>query len=146
MFHVRSPSIVDKHIGELVKEQRVVQKLTQNALATRLGITFQQVQKYERGTNRIGASRIYLLSQILGVEVGYFFPRLTDTPASARGSVLEQQQTISTFIESEEGQTLNSLMAKIDSPATRKSIVVLARSLTEPDEETEVVGFTKYSV
>jgi transcriptional regulator with XRE-family HTH domain len=67
---------VDAFVGAKVKEQRKSAKWSQSELADKIGVTFQQVQKYERGTNRIGASRLWRLSQVLSVPVGYFFEGL----------------------------------------------------------------------
>ena len=67
------PSPVDVHVGARVRQRRVLQGMTQTNLADALGLTFQQVQKYERGTNRISASRLYGLSGVFDVPVEYFF-------------------------------------------------------------------------
>ena len=72
----RTATRVDAFVGAKVKEQRKSAKWSQSELANKIGVTFQQVQKYERGTNRIGASRLWRLSQVLSVPVGYFFEGL----------------------------------------------------------------------
>lgn len=72
----------DVHIGRKLRERRVGRGLSQAALAERLGITFQQVQKYESGANRIGGSRLWELSRALGVPVGYFFEGLEEGAAA----------------------------------------------------------------
>ena len=68
-----SPHPIDIHVGNRVRLRRVLLGMSQEDLASRLGITFQQVQKYERGLNRIGASRLWDIMQILGVDANYFF-------------------------------------------------------------------------
>ncbi len=72
------PHPVDIHVGARVREQRKVKGMSQGELGDRLGLTFQQIQKYERGANRIGASRLFQLSQILGVPIAYFFDNMPD--------------------------------------------------------------------
>lgn len=68
-----NPDPVDIHVGKQVKKRRNALSMSQEKLGKALGLTFQQVQKYERGVNRIGSSRLYQLSQILDVEITYFF-------------------------------------------------------------------------
>jgi transcriptional regulator with XRE-family HTH domain len=78
------PSPVDIHVGARVRQRRVLLGMTQTVLADALGLTFQQVQKYERGTNRISASRLYELGRVLEVSIGYFFEDMS--PAAAASS------------------------------------------------------------
>lgn len=88
-----SPSI-DAHIGQRIRLLRGVRKLSQEKLATALGITFQQVQKYERGTNRVGAGRLYEMARILSVPIGFFFDdfqHLMQSDSNARGLSEEQE-------------------------------------------------------
>jgi transcriptional regulator with XRE-family HTH domain len=70
---VKAPSPVDKHVGGRVRLRRREIGMTQEELAERLGITYQQIQKYEKGTNRIGASRLHQVAGVLGVPVPWFF-------------------------------------------------------------------------
>ena len=79
----RSPRPVDAHVGRRVRLRRTMLGMTQTKLGEALGLTFQMVQKYEKGSNRIGASRLYELSKVLGVPVSYFFDDMP--PDVARG-------------------------------------------------------------
>jgi transcriptional regulator with XRE-family HTH domain len=79
----KSPNPVDRHVGSRVRTRRVHLGLSQEKLGDALGITFQQIQKYEKGSNRIGASRLQLASQVLGVPVNYFFD---EAPANGLGA------------------------------------------------------------
>ncbi|HLS68043.1 MAG TPA: helix-turn-helix transcriptional regulator [Kiloniellales bacterium] len=74
----------DVHIGQRIRERRIELGMSQSALAGILGITFQQVQKYERGGNRVSGSRLWDISRALGVEVSHFFDGLADGAAPAR--------------------------------------------------------------
>ena len=69
----RKPDPIDVHVGSRVRLRRTLLGMSQEALGQRLGLTFQQIQKYEKGTNRIGSSRLFRLGVILGVEVSYFY-------------------------------------------------------------------------
>jgi transcriptional regulator with XRE-family HTH domain len=80
------PSPVDVHVGARVRQRRTLLGMTQTGLGDAIGLTFQQVQKYERGTNRIGAGRLYDLSRVLDVPVNYFFEDMP-TAATARPPV-----------------------------------------------------------
>ena len=72
------PTEVDVHVGRMIRRRRQLLGLSQTNLADRLNVTFQQVQKYERGSNRVGAGRLYQLATVLDVPVGYFFEELPD--------------------------------------------------------------------
>ena len=78
----RGPTSIDQHVGARLRLRRSLLEMSQSELGEKLGVTFQQVQKYERGANRIGASRLYQFSIILNVSVSYFFadmPKDTET-------------------------------------------------------------------
>src|SRR5450631_4310952 len=70
----KSPEVVDVQVGQLIRTQRLAMSMSQTALGEKLGITFQQVQKYEKGTNRVGSSRLVRIAHALGVEPSFFFP------------------------------------------------------------------------
>ena len=74
----------DRHVGERLRMARLASKMSQTALGEAAGITFQQVQKYERGTNRVSASRLFEFANVLGVEVSYFFESAGDQPVTVR--------------------------------------------------------------
>ncbi len=86
----RGPRLVDVHVGHRVRIRRTLLGMSQTALGEALGLTFQQLQKYERGANRISSSRLYDLSQVLEVPVSYFFDGMPDDSATveAAGDVL----------------------------------------------------------
>lgn len=77
------PDPVDVHVGERLRQRRTLLGLSQGEIGARLGLSFQQIQKYERGTNRIGASRLYRLSKVLGVPITYFFEDMSMEVAAA---------------------------------------------------------------
>lgn len=73
---------VDKHVGKRIRERRMLMGLSQDKLASSVGVTFQQVQKYERGANRVSASRLYTFSKVLGVPLNFFFSGIEKEHAS----------------------------------------------------------------
>ena len=82
-FGVTNHNPVDVHVGKQIKQARILSGMTQTDLADALKVTFQQVQKYERGANRVSASRLWDLSQILKVEIGFFFDNMNDQTKNA---------------------------------------------------------------
>lgn len=109
--------------------------LSQEKLAEKLGLTFQQVQKYEKGINRIGASRLYELAQLLGVGVDFFYEDapVGDGGAQANPGFAEKssENYIVDFLNSREGLELNRAFTRITDPRVRRSIIELVRSLSE---------------
>ncbi|PHR60770.1 MAG: transcriptional regulator [Robiginitomaculum sp.] len=130
----RSPNPVDIHVGTRVRLRRQLLKMSQEKLGDQLGVTFQQVQKYERGTNRVGASRLWRMAQVLDVPVSFFYDGLGDG-ADAEFAEDDQTPIVYDFINSTDGVSLAMAVSKIKSKAVRRQILELARSLaTEADE------------
>jgi len=128
------PNPIDVHVGSRVRLRRMMQDMSQEKLGKQLGITFQQVQKYEKGTNRIGASRLYHIANILSVPVGFFYD---DAPGSAElesGFGESRSETyVTDFISSPEGLALNRAFVRVKDPKIRRRIVDLVKSLGGDD-------------
>lgn len=122
---MKEPDVVDRHVGSRLRLLRMKAGLSQEALGNRLGLTFQQVQKYEKGQNRIGASRLYQLSRILRAPVSVFFEGLPDD-GDADGAVIS---TSLGFLSTSEGYDLNLAFSRIRDPGARRKIVELVQSL-----------------
>ena len=137
----RSPNPVDVHVGARVRLRRKILRFSQEKLGEQLGVTFQQVQKYERGANRIGASRLWKLSEVLDVPVNFFYDGLsTEYGGQSESSALlsetpDQSPLVYEFINSTDGVSLASAVLKIKNKAVRRQILELARSLSEQQEE-----------
>jgi transcriptional regulator with XRE-family HTH domain len=131
----RKPNPVDVHVGSRVRYRRMIIGMSQEKLGEKMNLTFQQIQKYEKGTNRIGASRLFQLSKILEVPVGYFFedafPGSAPSHASQSFQESEQEGFILDFVNSREGLDLNRAFAKIQDPKVRRRIIDLVRALSE---------------
>ena len=122
------PHPVDKHVGERVKERRLELGITQEKLAEALGLTFQQVQKYERAANRISASRLYRMGRTLGVDVPYFFEGYREG-AGAGFAEPPAASFESNPLERAEAIELLDAFGRIKDPALRRTLTVLARQL-----------------
>ena len=122
------PHPIDIHVGRIVRQRRKALGVSQKALAGRLGVTFQQLQKYEQGDNRIGASRLMQLALALKMPVGRFFEGL-DSPVVLPEATAEKQARL--FLKTAEGQELARTFPKIARPAMRRRILELVKSLND---------------
>lgn len=127
---VKPPDEIDVEVGRRLRLQRKLLGMTQVGLASGLGITFQQVQKYERGTNRIGASRLAEVARILRVDVSYFF---NDTRMIGEVGV-DVPEDLTSFLATKEGISLNRSFKKIADAETRRRVVSLIRAIAEDDK------------
>lgn len=126
------PDPIDVHVGHRVRARRKMLGLSQTQLGNELGVTFQQVQKYERGTNRIGSSRLFKMSNILDVPVAYFFEGAeTKLPGYNEGLALETSEAF----EMQETKELVEAYYKIADPRVRKKVLGLARLLATGVDE-----------
>ena len=131
----RSPNPVDIHVGSRVRLRRQVMKMSQEKLGDQLGVTFQQVQKYERGANRVGASRLYRMSQVLDVPVSFFFEGISDDLPIDDFKEGDQLPIVYEFINSTDGVNLAKAVSQIKNKAVRRKILELARSLAKDHAE-----------
>ncbi|MGE0045393.1 MAG: helix-turn-helix domain-containing protein [Hyphomonadaceae bacterium] len=131
----RTANAVDKRIGQKVRTRRLEVSMSQERLAELLGVTFQQVQKYEKGVNRIAASRLFDIAGALDVPVAHFFDGL----ASARAGVAEGKADSFLYdtLSTPEGLQLVSMFASIKNPRIRRRVLDLVRALTEEEAEAE---------
>ena len=129
---------VDAHVGHRVRLRRMLIGMSQERLGELLGLTFQQVQKYEKGINRIGAGRLFEVAGILGVPVSFFYEDV-DSGAGAGGFAEgEEPPPVMEFLSSGEGLQLSLAFMRIKDAKVRRRILDLVRSLS--DEDFEVAG------
>lgn len=134
------PNPIDRHVGSRVRMRRVLLGMSQEKLGEALGLTFQQVQKYEKGTNRIGASRLQQISQTLNVPPAFFFdgaPILENANGHPMPGVAEDSHSstfVLDFIATAEGLALNKAFARIRDVKVRKRIIELVNCLAAEDE------------
>ena len=133
----KKPNPVDQHVGSRVRLRRMLLGMSQERLGESMGLTFQQVQKYEKGVNRIGASRLLQISEILDVPVEFFFeeaPHIDGRRAPGMAEA-DSETFILEFLNSREGLELNRAFAKIADPKVRKRVVNLVRSLSATSDK-----------
>ena len=140
----RRPNPIDVHVGSRVRFRRMLLGMSQEKLGEKLGLTFQQVQKYEKGINRIGASRLFDLSQVLGVPVQFFYeeaPSGEPQPAMPDGFAEKPvENPIVEFLRSRDGLELNKAFVRISDAKARRAIVDLVRSLANEETNDNTVG------
>jgi transcriptional regulator with XRE-family HTH domain len=123
--------VIDMFVGERVREYRKEFSLTQSQLAERLGVTFQQVQKYEKETNRISAGRLFQIAEILKVPIQELYPQ-ADEVAAAQAVRDDAGQRVSTFALSADGWRLCQAFLRITDADLRRSIIALVQALADP--------------
>ena len=133
----KSPDDLDRHVGARIKMRRMLTGMSQDKLGGHLGVTFQQVQKYEKGANRIGASRLSQIGKALGVPVEFFFE---GSPMTANTSFTgfedaDVGHNVTVFLSSSEGIQLNQAFAKIRSQRVRRKLVDLVAAFAESEEK-----------
>jgi transcriptional regulator with XRE-family HTH domain len=131
------PNPIDRHVGSRVRMQRMLAGISQEKLGEALGLTFQQIQKYEKGTNRISASRLQQIAKMLGVPVSFFFE---GAPAgeTAGGGFADAASTayVADFLSTSEGVQLSKAFVRIKSPRVRRRVIDLVEALAEESGET----------
>ena len=123
---------IDAHVGRRMRQRRETLGLSQGALGRHLGLTFSQVQKYEKGTNRIGAGRLYLLAQFLGVPLEHFYEGLDGGAEEAR--------TGRSAADERELEAIQTAYLSISDPETRSSVLALLCSLAPGDPRARKAG------
>jgi transcriptional regulator with XRE-family HTH domain len=131
----RSPNPVDLHVGGRIRMRRKMLGVSQERLAEALGLTFQQVQKYERGANRVSASKLYEIARFLSAPISYFFEGLSD-PASggAPGHDEASEQFVHDFLMTSEGLELAAAFPRIRRSRLRRRVLDLVRAICEDEE------------
>src|SRR5437588_11858851 len=133
----KAPNPTDRHVGSRVRMRRMMLSMSQEKLGDALGLTFQQVQKYEKGTNRIGASRLQQISLILQVPVAFFFEGAPPPPGkSYELSEASSPEYLTNFLASSDGLKLVKAFTRVPSPALRRRIVDLVEELEAGSEQT----------
>jgi len=127
----KKPNPIDVHVGNRVRMRRMMLSMSQEKLGDALGLTFQQVQKYEKGTNRIGASRLQAIAKTLQTTVAYFFEGQAETTAAANAElgVTVSPSIVSDFTATRDGLSLIKSFSNITNAKVRRSIVDLVAQI-----------------
>jgi len=131
----KTPNPTDKHVGSRVRMRRMMLSMSQEKLGDALDLTFQQVQKYEKGTNRIGASRLQQISQILQVPVSFFFEGAPHGSESHGATEAPSPTYVSDFLATSDGLALTKSFMRIKDPKLRRRIVDLVEQIAGEDDK-----------
>ena len=130
----RGPNPVDLHVGARIRMRRKLLGVSQEKLADQLGLTFQQVQKYERGANRVSASKLYEIARALQTSVAYFFDGLADTVDPGL-ELAEGREFMNELVMTPEGLELASLFPTLKRGRVRLRVLDLVKALAEDEED-----------
>jgi transcriptional regulator with XRE-family HTH domain len=134
----KAPNPIDKHVGSRVRMRRMMLGMSQEKLGDALGLTFQQVQKYEKGTNRIGASRLQQISEILQVPVSFFFEGVPAAPGASEAAPgmaeAPSPAYVSDFLATSDGLALTKAFVQIKDSRLRRRIVDLVEAIAAGNE------------
>jgi transcriptional regulator with XRE-family HTH domain len=132
----KAPNPTDKHVGSRVRMRRMMLGLSQEKLGDALDLTFQQIQKYEKGTNRIGASRLQQIAHFLQVPVSFFFEGAPDAPAGATSGMSEAPSPayVSDFLATSDGLALTKAFMRIKDAKLRRRIVDLVGAIAGDEQ------------
>lgn len=133
----KAPNPIDKHVGNRVRMRRLMLDMSQEKLGDALDLTFQQVQKYEKGTNRIGASRLQHIAHILQVPVAFFFDGAPHVPGfPARTDDAPSPSYVSDFLATSDGLALARAFTRIKNPKLRRCITNVVVNIVADQEPT----------
>jgi transcriptional regulator with XRE-family HTH domain len=127
----RDPNFVDRHVGNRVRMRRLLVGMSQEKLGELLGITFQQVQKYEKGSNRVSASRLYQISRVLGVPVQFFYDELKEEDGPSGFAESEGADAIAGALQSPDGVQIARIFSETTDPDKRKLILNAVKLLAD---------------
>lgn len=133
----KTPDPIDKHVGNRVRMRRMLVGLSQERLGERLGLTFQQIQKYEKGANRIGAGRLFQISRILGVPIAFFYeglPEAEDEEGRAPSGASDGASFDLGLLSTSEAMNLNTAYFGIRDASIRKRILDLIKEVSEKEK------------
>ncbi|MBZ0218035.1 MAG: helix-turn-helix domain-containing protein [Fimbriimonadaceae bacterium] len=134
MMQKKRPHPVDVHVGGRIRMRRILLNMSQEKLGDQLGLTFQQVQKYEKGSNRIGASRLWELSRILDVPISFFYEWAIEANEQMDGfGESGQKDYVMNFVHSSEGLNMIRHFVKIEDANVRRSVVQMIKSLADSE-------------
>ena len=130
----RVPNPVDLHVGARIRMRRKILGVSQERLADDLGLTFQQVQKYERGANRVSASKLYEIAKTLQIPVSFFFEGLADPTTNEVDEVgAAAERVVTEFLNTPEGLELAEMFPKIGRGRVRRQVLDLVRAVADDE-------------
>jgi transcriptional regulator with XRE-family HTH domain len=137
MALAKDPNPIDQHVGARVRLRRIMLGYSQEKLGLALGVTFQQVQKYEKGANRIGASRLQAISKLLDAPPSFFFDGAPTAAGLPTGFEDSPRPYVPDMVTTAEGLQLNRAFARIGDPKVRRRLVELVAQIAESEAQSK---------
>ncbi|GJL95720.1 MAG: transcriptional regulator [Hyphococcus sp.] len=131
--NLNGPDPIDVHVGSRVRLRRMILSMSQEKLGKALGLTFQQVQKYEKGVNRIGASRLMHLAELLEVPVQFFYDDFGGAKNASASGLADDGAAFMDFVKTPEGVQLCRHFSSIEDPKVRKRVLDLVKTISETE-------------
>ena len=133
-MNVKTPNAIDTYVGMRMRRRRQLLGMSQERLAEQIGVTFQQVQKYEKGINRIGASRLQKIAEVLRTSPAFFFEQDdSEAPSLAGLDLSAPADPVTEFLRSKEGLVLNRAFVKIEDRRIRETIISLVKAMAQAE-------------
>ncbi|MBX5039328.1 helix-turn-helix domain-containing protein [Rhizobium lentis] len=133
-MNVKTPNAIDSYVGARIRTRRQLLGMSQERLADQIGVTFQQVQKYEKGINRIGASRLQRIAEVLHTSPSFFFEQSDSEPLRLQGLDLPNDaDPVAEFLRTKEGLVLNRAFLKIGDADVRETIIALVKAMAQAE-------------
>ncbi|RUM23467.1 XRE family transcriptional regulator [Rhizobium vallis] len=146
-MNVKTPNAIDGYVGARIRMRRQLLGMSQERLADQIGVTFQQVQKYEKGINRIGASRLQRIADVLHTSVSFFFEQGDSELATPRGLDLATNgDPVAEFLQTKEGLVLNRAFLKIADRNIRETIIALVKAMAQAESHGLPLGISMTEV
>jgi len=140
-MNVKTPNAIDSYVGARIRTRRQQLGMSQERLADQIGVTFQQVQKYEKGINRIGASRLQRIADVLRASPSFFFEQEDSEPLTLQGLDLSgNADPVAEFLQSKEGLALNRAFLKIADRNVRETVIALVKAMAQADSRSVTFG------
>jgi len=140
-MNVKTPNAIDSYVGARIRMRRQLLGMSQERLAEQIGVTFQQVQKYEKGINRIGASRLQRIADVLHTSVSFFFEQENSEPLTLQGLDLSANtDPVAEFLRTKEGLALNRAFLKIADRNIRETVIALVKAMAQAESRGVTLG------
>ncbi len=134
VMNQQQANAIDRLVGVKVRDRRTAMGMSQEGLAQKLNLSFQQIQKYEKGTNRISAGRLFVIAQALATPIGFFFGEVMGVMTRQPGFAEDAAPAPANFFSTRDGQELANAVEHITDAKARKNLINLAKSLAAKEK------------
>ncbi|MBY5361512.1 helix-turn-helix transcriptional regulator [Rhizobium leguminosarum] len=140
-MNVKTANAIDSYVGARIRMRRQLLGMSQERLGEQIGVTFQQVQKYEKGINRIGASRLQRIAEVLQTSPSFFFEQENSEPLTLQGLDLSAtMDPVAEFLRTKEGLVLNRAFLKIADSNVRETVIALVKAMAQAESRGAALG------